>query len=123
MERISDEELKEIIESYGLDDLVFDTFKQVEPDKALYVFHGKEDTGMKYCLIVADYLDSNIELPCSFKFDYYPDSFVSFKANRIISYVDNAKKTTDEYIDDNHYLTMASTGDVCMFLGVDELKA
>ena len=35
---------------------------------------------------------------------------------------DDAKKKADEYIDDEHYRTKASTGDVCMLFIVDELK-
>ena len=38
MNRINELELKEIISSYGLSNLVFDKFKQVEPDTALYFF-------------------------------------------------------------------------------------
>lgn len=43
MNKIDEAEIKEIIKSYGLDDLVFDTFMQVEPDTALYIFHAKDN--------------------------------------------------------------------------------
>ncbi|MBR3132208.1 hypothetical protein IKG33_02260 [Candidatus Saccharibacteria bacterium] len=121
MDRIDETELKEIIDSYGLDELIFDTFKQVEPDTALYFFHDRDNT--KYCLITSDYLDNNIKLPCDFKYDYYPDNIVEFRAIRIFSYVENAKKKAEGYIDDNHYRTMASTGGgVCMLFAIDKLK-
>ena len=53
MNRINELELKEIISSYGLSNLVFDKFKQVEPDTALYIFHDHVD--VKDSLIVADF--------------------------------------------------------------------
>ena len=54
MHKIDKVELKEIIESYGLNDLVFDTFKQVEPDTTLYIFHDKDNKKNKYCLMASD---------------------------------------------------------------------
>lgn len=122
MNKINESELKEIIDSYGLNDLVFDTFRQVEPDTALYIFHNEDNAEIKYCLIASDYLDDNIEFPCDFEFDYYPDASVKFRAIRIFSYVDGAKKKAEGYVDDNHYRTVSSTGDVCMLFAVDELK-
>lgn len=123
MQKINDKELKEIIESYGLNDLVFDTFKQVEPDTALYIFHDKNDIKIKYCLIASDYLDGNIELPCDFEFDYYQYNCVKFRVIHIFSYVNNAKKKADGYIDDNHYRTMADNGGgVCMLFAIEDLK-
>lgn len=53
MNRIDGFELKEIIGSYGLSNLVFDKFKQVEPDTALYIFHDNGD--VKYCLICSGF--------------------------------------------------------------------
>ncbi len=120
MNRIDEFELKEIISSYGLSDLVFDEFKQVEPDTALYIFHDNGD--VKYCLIVADFLDDNIEFPCDFRFDYYPDALVGFKATYAFSYVKDAKKRAVGYADDNHYRTVANNGDVCMLFVIDELE-
>ena len=122
MHEIDKVELKEIIESYGLNDLVFDTFKQVEPDTALYIFHDKDNKKIKYCLMASDYLDGDIELPYDFEFDYYPDNIVKFRAIRIFSYIDNAKKKAEGYIDDGHYRTMSDNGGgVCMLFAIDEL--
>ncbi len=120
MDRIDEAELSEIIESYGLKSLIFDSFKQVEPDTSLYFFHDKDNH--RYCLIASDYLDSDIELPCDFDFDYYPDNSVKFRAVHIFSYMDNAKKKAEGYIDDNHYRTISDTGGVCMLFAVDELE-
>lgn len=123
MREIDKTELTEIIESYGLKGLVFDVFRQVEPDIALYIFHDKDNLKNKYCLMASDYLDDNIELPCDFKFDYYPNSSIEFRATHIFSYVDNAKKKADGYIDDNHYRTISNSGGgVCMLFAIDELK-
>lgn len=120
MNRISELELKEIISSYGLNDLVFDIFKQAEPDTALYIFHDNGD--VKYCLIVADFLDDNIEFPCDFRFNYYLDTLVRFRATHALSYIKDAKKRAVGYVDDNHYRTMANNGDVCMLFVIDELE-
>ena len=123
MNIIDEAELKEIIESDGLDNLVFEAFRQVEPDTALYIFHDKNNKKIKYCLMASDFLDDDIELPCDFEFDYYPDNVVKFRAIRIFSYVDGAKKKAEGYIDDNHYRTMSNNGGgVCMLFAVDELK-
>ena len=120
MNRIDGFELKEIIGSYGLSNLVFDKFKQVEPDTALYIFHDNGD--VKYCLIVADFLDDNIEFPCDFRFDYYSDALVRFKATYAFSYVKNAKKRAVGYVDDNYYRTVANNGDVCMLFTIEGLE-
>ena len=120
MNRINEFELKEIINSYGLNDLVFDMFKQVEPDAALYFFHDNDS--VKYCLIAADFLDGNIEFPCDFRFNYYSDTLVRFRATHALSYVKDAKKIAVGYVDDNHYRTVANTGDVCMLFVIDELE-
>lgn len=120
MNRVNELELKEIIGSYGLSNLVFDKFKQVELDTALYIFHDNGD--VKYCLIVADFLDDNIEFPCDFRFDYYSDALVRFKATYAFSYVKNAKKRAVGYVDDNHYRTVANNGDVCMLFTIEGLE-
>ena len=73
--------------------------------------------------MASDYLEDEIELPCDFVFDYYPDSVVKFRAVHIFSYVDNAKKKAEGYIDDNHYRTISNAGgSVCMLFAVDELE-
>ena len=120
MKELKEKELKEIIASYGLGDLVFERFVQVEPDTAMYVFH---DNDTKYVLLVADYLGGydEFELPHEFKFDYYPDRRVKFNAIRRLSYVDDASKAAINYVDDMHLVTQASTGDVCMLFGVDNV--
>ena len=120
MHKIDEVELKEIIESYGMTDLIFETFKQVEPDTALYIFH--DNNNKKYCLIASDFLDDNIELPCDFEFNYYPDCIIKFTVVHIFSCVDDAKKKAEGYIDDNHYRTISDNGGVCMLFAVDELK-
>lgn len=120
MHEIPKNELKEILESYGLYEASFDTFKQAEPDTALYFFHDKNNT--RYCLIASDYIDGDIELPCDFEYDYYPNDNIKFRVVYIFSYLKNAKKKASGYIDDEHYRTMASTGDVCMLFAIDELE-
>ena len=120
MNKINELELKEIINSYGLDNLVFDVFKQVEPDTALYFFHDNDN--VKYCLIATDFLAGNIEFPCDFRFDYYSDTLVRFRATHALSYVKDAKKRAVGYVDDDHYRTMANNGDVCMLFVIDELE-
>ncbi len=120
---IPQDELFEILESYGIDGVSFDSSWDVGPDSMVYVFSDKY--GAKYVLLVADYLGGyeEIEVPCNFEFDYgFPYSKVSFRAVKVFAYKDNAKKKAEGYIDDNHYWTIASTGDVCMLFGVDELK-
>lgn len=114
MQRIEQEELSEIIKSYGLDNLVFDSVKDVEPDLSLYFFH--DPNHKKYVLIVADYLGGyeTINLPHKFTFDFYENASVEFTATKLYSYVENAPKAATNHIDDGHYLTEANTGDVCM---------
>ena len=123
MHRIDETELKEIIESYGLDDLVFETFKHAEPDIDLYIFHDKDNEANKYCLMASDYMDNEIELPYDFEFDYYPGSIVKFRVIRIFSCIDGAKKKAKGYIDDNHYLAISDNGGgVCMLFAIDNLE-
>ena len=121
MEKIAGDELAEIIASYSLEDLVFERFVQVEPDTAIYIFH--DNKGAKYVLLVADYLGGydEFELPHKFVFDYYPDRIVKFDAVRKFPYVHNAPKATLNYEDSKHLVTQASTGDVCMLFGVDNV--
>ena len=111
MDAISKEELQEILESYGLKNLVFDTLRQVEPFIALYFFH---DAKAKYCLMVSDNLESDVKVPCDYQFDHYPNEVTSFHTVKVFSYVENAKKKAEGYIDEDHYWTKASTGDICM---------
>ena len=123
MEKISEEELMEILESYGVNGVSYVTSKRVTPDSMVYFFADKK--GANYVLYVADYLGGyeDLEMPHDFEFDDgYPYSKVSFRAVRVLSYVDDAKKKADDRIDDNHYWTKASTGDVCMLFGVDEIE-
>ena len=54
MEKISEEELMEILESYGVNGVSYMTSKQVTPDSMIYVFVDEE--GANYVLFVADYL-------------------------------------------------------------------
>ena len=122
---IDKNELAEIIESYGLSNLVFDTFRWVEPDTAIYIYHDKNNIKIKYCLMASDYLGGyeDLELPYDFEFDYeHPYSKGSFRAVKIFQYKNNAKKKADGYIDDNHYWTKASNGYVCMLFAVEDLK-
>ena len=123
MEKISEDELMEILKSYGVEDVSHAASKWVTPDSMVYVFSDKR--GVNYVLYVADYLGGyeDLDMPHDFEFDYgYPYSRVSFRAVKIFSYKDGAEKKADRYIDDDHYWTEASTGDVCMLFGVDELK-
>lgn len=88
----------------------------------LYIFRKG---GANYILYAADYLGGyeDLDMPHNFAFDDgYPYSKVSFRAIKIFSYKKDAKKKADGYIDDNHYWTKASTGDIYMLFAVDELK-
>jgi len=123
MEKISEEELMEILGSYGVSDASFFASKRVTPDSMVYAF--ADEKGANYVLYAADYLGGyeNLDLPHDFEFDDgYPYSKVSFRAVRVLSYADDAKKKAESDIDENHYWTRASTGDVCMLFAVDELK-
>ena len=123
MRMIPEEELIKILESYGVGDVFYITSKRVTPDSMVYVF--ADEKGANYVLYVADYLGGyeDLDMPHDFEFDYgFPYDKTSFRAVRVFSYVDKAKKKADGYIDDNHYWTKASTGDVCMLFGVDEIK-
>ena len=113
-------ELSEIIKSYGFDNLIFDSFRQVEPDTALYIFHNEEN--IQYCLVMADFLTDDIEIPCDFTFDYYIDSVVKFRTIKQFSYVENAPKRAKGYIDDQKHFTRTSNGDICVLLAVDNLE-
>lgn len=123
MEEISEKELIEILKSYGVSDASFLVSKRVTPDSMVYVF--ADEKSANYVLYAADYLGGyeDLDMPHDFKFDYgFPYDKISFRAVRVFSYVDKAKKKADGYIDDNHYWTKASTGDVCMLFGVDEIE-
>lgn len=123
MRMIPEEELIIILESYGVGDVFYITSKRVTPDSMVYVF--ADEKGANYVLYAADYLGGyeDLDMPHDFEFDYgFPYDKISFRAVRVFSYVDKAKKKADGYIDDNHYWTKASTGDVCMLFGVDEIK-
>ena len=123
MEKISEEELMEILESYGVNGVSYVTSKRVTPDSMIYVFVDEE--GANYVLYAADYLGGyeDLDLPHDFEFnDGDPYSKVSFRAVSVFSYVDDAKKKAESDIDEKHYWTRASTGDVCMLFAVDEIE-
>ena len=123
MRMIPEEELIKILESYGVSDVFYLTSKRVTPDSMVYAF--ADEKGANYVLYTADYLGGyeDLDMPHDFEFDYgFPYDKISFRAVRVFSYVDDAKKKADDRIDDNHYWTKASTGDVCMLFGVDEIK-
>ena len=123
MRMIPEEELIKILESYGVSDVFYLTSKRVTPDSMVYAF--ADEKGANYVLYTADYLGGyeDLDMPHDFEFDYgFPYDKTSFRAVRVFSYVDDAKKKADDRIDDNHYWTKASTGDVCMLFGVDEIK-
>ena len=123
MEKIDQHELAEILDSYGINGVFYNTSKLVTPDSMIYIFSDK--SGANYILYAADYPSGyeDLDMPHDFVFDDgYPYSKVSFRAMKIFSYKKDAKKKADGYIDDNHYWTKASTGDICMLLAVDELK-
>gem|GEM_PF-702824 len=123
MRMIPEEELIKILESYGVSDVFYVTSKRVMPDSMVYAF--ADEKGANYVLYAADYLGGyeDLDMPHDFEFDYgFPYDKVSFRAVRVFSYVDDAKKKADDCIDDNHYWMKASTGDVCMLFGVDEIK-
>ena len=120
MEKISKPELVEILKSYGLCNLIFDFFRQVEPDTAIYVFHDEEN--IQYCLVAADYLFDDAKIPYYFEYSYYSNAVVKFRTLKQLSYVENAPKKAVEYIDDERHRTKASTGDVCMLYIIDDLE-
>ena len=123
MNKIEQEELAEILDSYGIEGVLYDGAKQITPDSMIYIFSDKD--GAKYVLLAADYLGGyeEFEMPYDFEFDDgFPYSQASFRAVKVFSYKEDAKKKADGYIDDKHYWTKASTGDVCMLFAVDELK-
>ena len=122
MYKINQDELMEILKSYGIEDLVFDKFIEVEPDTSLYVFH--DDRNNPYCLVTTDYPGGyfDVTLPCDFEYDYYPDSTVKFHAICNFLYVKCATKKAEGYIDDGHLLTKVSTGDICVLYVCDYLE-
>ena len=120
MEKISKPELVEILKSYGLCNLIFDFFRQVEPDTAIYVFHDEEN--IQYCLVAADYLFDDAKMPYYFEYSYYSNAVVKFRAIKQLSYIENAPKKAVGYIDDEKHRTKASTGDVCMLYVIDDLE-
>lgn len=118
---LNEKELQEIVIAYGLKGLVFDYYELVEPDITLYFFHN--NTGLKYCLTEADYPHYAPYFPCDFLYDHCYGGNVSFIATKQFSYLENTpKKATDYIYDDNHYLTKASSGDICMMYAIDNLK-
>ena len=123
MDKIGQDELVEILNSYGVEGVFYDDAKQITPDSMIYIFSDKD--GIKYILLAADYLGGyeELEMPYDFEFDDgFPYSKAFFRAVKVFSYKKDAKKKADEYIDDKHYWTKASTGDVCMLFVVDELN-
>ena len=123
MNRIKQDELIEILNSYGIENVFYNDSKQISPDSMVYIFSGKD--GVRYVLLSADYLGGyeKLKMPYDFEFDDgLPYSKVSFRAVKVFSYKKNAKKKAKGYIDDNHYWTKASTGDVCMLFAIDGLK-
>ena len=123
MSSITRDELREILDSYGVGEVSYDSSWRITPDSMIYIFSDKH--GAKYVLLAADYLGGyeEFEMPYDFEFDDgFPYSKASFRAVKVFSYKEDAKKKADGYIDDKHYWTRASTGDICMLFGVDELK-
>lgn len=123
MNKIAQDELAEILDSYGINGVFYDGAKQITPDSMIYIFSDK--AGTKYILLAADFLGGyeKLKMPYDFEFDDgFPYSKTSFRAVKIFTYKDGAKKRAEGYIDDNHYWTKASTGDICMLFAVDELK-
>ena len=120
MKKIDKIELGEIIKSYWFNNLAFDCFKKVEPDTALYIFHDEKN--IRYCLVAADFLTDDIKIPCEFMYNYYINTIVKFRAIKQFSYIKNAPKKADNYIDDKKHWTRTSTGDVCILLAVDNLE-
>lgn len=123
MNKIAQDELAEILDSYGINGVFYDDAKQITPDSMIYIFSDKD--GAKYILLAADFLGGyeKLKMPYDFEFDDgFPYNKVSFRAVKIFTYKDGAKKRAEGYIDDNHYWTKASTGDICMLFAVDELK-
>ena len=123
MNNISQDELKTILESYGVSNVNFDGVKKVTPDSRMYIFSG--NNGKKYALYAADYLGGyeSLKLPCNLKFDEkYPYDKLSICVIKIFSYKADAKNKALGYIDDNHYWTKASTGDVCTLFGISDIE-
>lgn len=124
MYKLPEKELKDIIKSYGFNNLILDTWGQVEPDSAIYIFHNSKKE--YFILFVADYLGGydEIEYPHEFDFDDgYGYTKIKFVADKPYSYVDNAPKRAIGYIDDAHLWTKASTGDVCMLFNASNIQS
>ena len=75
---------------------------------------------------VADYFGdmSNLEKPYHVWYDYFDPPYVKidFQATKFYSYLDGAPVAAKGYIDDDHYWTKTSAGDLCMFCQVADLK-
>lgn len=87
MEKIDQHELAEILDSYGINGVFYNTSKLVTPDSMIYIFSDKG--GANYILYAADYLGGYEDLDMSHDFafdDGYPYSKVSFRAIKIFSY-------------------------------------
>lgn len=125
MRKIPENELKDIIKSYGFNDLIFDTWGQVEPDSCVYVFHNSKKE--YFVLFAADFLGGyeEIKYPHKFEFDFgYGYTEIKFTAEKPCSYIDNAPKRAADYIDDNRLWTKStSTGDICMLFKVNDIKS
>ena len=123
MKMIPESELAEITASYGLPDLKIINSKQIGPDIAAYIFRDFDNH--YYILLAADTLSgySDVELPHHFDFDEEsPYQQISFDAVARFNYIKNAPKAAQGYIDDDHILTHASTGDVCVLFGCVNLN-
>lgn len=87
MKKVDQHELAEILDSYGINDVFYNTSKWVTPDSMIYIFSDKG--GVNYILYAADYLGGYEDLDMSHDFafdDGYPYSKVSFRAIKIFSY-------------------------------------
>lgn len=112
---IEQSELQEILASYGKSSLVFDAYKPVNPDTAIYFFH--DVSGVKYALVAGEFLVDYLQdqMPYNYEYDYgEPYEAVSYRAAKRLSYVNDAPKAADDANDSAHCLTQASTGDVCL---------
>ena len=71
-------ERKDLLSAYGYPNLTEETHYQVEPDTWLYLFH--DEANKKYLLVVADYLDLDIDhFPHLLKYDnpeFYTAEFI-----------------------------------------------
>ena len=124
MKQLQYAELNEILRAYGFSELKLDRYLSVEPDRDIYLF--RDAAGQQYALIVADYFGdmSNLEIPYHVWYDYFdpPYAKIDFQATKFYSYLDGAPVAAKGYIDDDHYWTKTSAGDLCMFCQVADLK-